>query len=187
MKKYVLMYQLIRLLFWIIPSAETRSKLAKKVGYFAEMGENVHFQPRKLPADPKYIKFHNNVIVAANVSFVTHDLIHRVMNNLPEDERPDIELESHLGCIEVMDNVFIGAGVRIMPNVRIGPNTVIAAGSVVTKDVPAGAVVGGNPAKVIGSFDALKEKRAAESRDIHEKSRLKRASGEWAKFDQSRG
>ena len=40
----------------------------------------------------------------------------------------------------------------------IGPNAIIAAGSVVTKDVKPGTVVGGNPARVIGDFQKLKEK-----------------------------
>lgn len=46
----------------------------------------------------------------------------------------------------------------ILPNVRIGPNVIIAAGSIITKDVPPNSVVGG-PAKVIGSFDEIAKKR----------------------------
>jgi serine acetyltransferase len=46
-----------------------------------------------------------------------------------------------------------------MYNVKIGPNAIVAAGSVVTRDVPEGTIVGGNPAKVIGSSDDLLEKR----------------------------
>lgn len=42
---------------------------------------------------------------------------------------------------------------------KIGPNAIVAAGSVVVKDVPEGTVVGGNPARVIGSFWDVKEKR----------------------------
>lgn len=49
-----------------------------------------------------------------------------------------------------------------MPDVRIGPNAVVAAGAVVTKDVPEGAVVAGNPAKVIGTLETLLEKRKSE-------------------------
>ena len=47
-----------------------------------------------------------------------------------------------------------------MYNTKIGPNAIVAAGSVVTKDVPEGSIVGGNPAKVIGSVNDLKHKRS---------------------------
>lgn len=180
MKWYVLKYQIIRFLISLIPSAQTRSRVLKKLGYFYQMGENVHFQPRKLPADPKFIKFHNNICVASDVTFITHDIMHYVYNRMPE--KPEGDFRAHLGCIEVMDNVFIGSSSIILPNVRIGKNVIVAAGSVVTKDVPDGTVVGGNPAKVISSFDSIMAKRATESANIHEKVRLRRVESEWAKF-----
>ena len=61
---------------------------------------------------------------------------------------------------------MIGANSRIMPNVKIGPNAIVAAGSLVTKDVPEGVIVGGVLAKIIGSYDALKSKRLEYSNDI---------------------
>ena len=53
----------------------------------------------------------------------------------------------------VEDNVMIGANAVILEGVRIGEGAVVAAGSVVTKDVPAGAVVAGSPAKVVKMKD----------------------------------
>jgi maltose O-acetyltransferase len=49
------------------------------------------------------------------------------------------------------DNVWVGSRTTILKGVTIGKDAVVAAGSVVTRDVPAGAIVAGNPAKLIGS------------------------------------
>ena len=51
--------------------------------------------------------------------------------------------------ITVGDNVWIGAGVQVMPGVNIGSNVVIGGGSVVVKDIPSNSVAVGNPCKVI--------------------------------------
>ena len=143
----------------LIPSAKKRTKYIKKHHLFAGAGDNFFFQPRIIPINAEYIKFHNNVAVATNVTFCCHDVMQIVFNNLD----PDIKLKKFYGCIEVMDNVFIGANSTILPNVRIGPNAIVAAGSVVTKDVPPGTVVGGVPAKRLGSFDDLYKRRYTES------------------------
>ena len=58
-----------------------------------------------------------------------------------------------------MDNVFIGSNTTILNNVRIGPNVIIAAGSLINKDVPPNSIVGGVPARVIGNFDEYVAKR----------------------------
>lgn len=53
--------------------------------------------------------------------------------------------------IKIGNNVFVGARALIMPGVTIGENAIIAAGSIVTKSVPPGTVVGGNPARVLAN------------------------------------
>jgi len=55
-------------------------------------------------------------------------------------------------------NVFLGANAVILPGVNVGDDSIIGAGAVVTKDVPKGMVVGGNPAKVITSVDNYMKK-----------------------------
>ena len=61
--------------------------------------------------------------------------------------------------IDIKDNVFIGTGSIILPGVTIGSNVIVAAGAVVSSDVPDGKVVGGVPVKVIGEFEDLKKRR----------------------------
>jgi acyl-[acyl carrier protein]--UDP-N-acetylglucosamine O-acyltransferase len=74
-----------------------------------------------------------------------------------------------VGPVIIGDDVFIGHGAIVMPNVRIGSRVVIAAGAVVTRDVPDDCVVGGVPAKRIGSVGELVErkKRQAEATPWH--------------------
>ena len=59
-----------------------------------------------------------------------------------------------LAPVTIEDNVWIGVNAVILPGVRIATGAIVAAGAVVTRDVPAYAIVGGVPAKVIGQRDA---------------------------------
>jgi acetyltransferase-like isoleucine patch superfamily enzyme len=60
----------------------------------------------------------------------------------------------HTGRVVIGKNVWIGANSIILPGVKIGDNSVIAAGSTITEDVPAYSVVAGNPAKIIKQYDS---------------------------------
>ena len=92
------------------------------------------------------IKIGDNVQIGPHVTIVTdnHDLNNRFV----------------LKCkgVSIGNNVWIGAEVKIMPGVHIGDNAVLAGGAVVTKDVPAGTIVGGDPAKVIRCITEDREK-----------------------------
>lgn len=184
MNRKLLKELLVKLWFFLLPLQSQRSRFLRKHDILDACGENVFFQPRKLPADPKCIRLHNNVFVAADVRFVCHDVIFLMLRNMDSDRHCE-----HLGCIEVMDNCFLGQGSTILSGVRIGPNAVIAAGSVVTHDVPEGTVVAGVPARVIGSFRDLVEKQNRESAsvevdDIFAPERIRQA---WTTFDQAHG
>ena len=81
-----------------------------------------------------------------------------------------------------MDNVFIGSGSIILGGVRIGPNAIVAAGSMVNKDVPEGCIVGGCPAKVIGNYYKLLEKRCIDEYPREIKPRDQVVSEELANY-----
>lgn len=139
------------------------------------MGTDVLFQPKTLPNEPELIKLHNNVRVAADVTFYTHDVINNLLLMTMDKE----DYIPHRSCVEIFDNVFIGGHSIIIGDVSIGPNVIVAAGSVVTKDVPEGTIVGGNPAKVIGNFEDLHEKRKQERGRV---SDIKSADEIWEEF-----
>lgn len=139
----------------LIGSSRKRTEYLKKHHVYHHIGENVSIHSRKIPLYANLISLHDNVKIAANVVFITHDITHRMLRTM----QPGKKFPEKIGCIEVMDNVFIGTNSLILSGVRIGPNVIVAAGSVVAKDVPPGTVVGGVPAKVIGTFDDYLAKR----------------------------
>lgn len=105
-------------------------------GYNIEIGENFYSNVNLVILDGAKVKFGDNVFIAPNCGFHTagHPLDAIRRNAGLEYARP----------ITVGDNVWIGAGVNVLPGVTIGDNCVIGAGSVVNKDIPANTLAVGN-------------------------------------------
>lgn len=162
--------------FAMIVDGCKRAEYLRKHHLLKEIGENCMFQSRVFPMDPQMVKIHDNVTIAANVTLCTHDAIRHVLIR-----RDGYMYSEHLGAIEIMENSFIGIGTIILPNVRIGKDCIVSAGSIVTKDVPDGSIVGGAPAKVIGSFEALRQKRISETEELRN-SALGIEEYTWKKF-----
>ncbi len=124
----------------------------------AQVGERCRFispQQGTLGGEPWLVSLGNHVTVTSEVRFITHDGGVWVFR----DEHPEVEL---YGRITVGDNVFLGLGCTLMPGVTIGDNAIVAARAVVTRDVPAGTIVGGIPAVPLGTIEAYWEKRSAD-------------------------
>lgn len=110
-------------------------------GYNIELGENFYANHNLVILDGAKVTFGDNVFIGPDCGF--HTAGHPV-----DFERRNRGLE-YAYSITVGDNVWIGAGVQVMPGVTIGSNVVIGGGSVVVKDIPGNCVAVGNPCKVI--------------------------------------
>lgn len=110
-------------------------------GYNIEVGDDVFFNFNCLILDVCKVKLGDRVFVAPNVQFypATH----------PIEAKPRGEMWEYGKEINIGNDVWIGGSAIICPGITIGDRAVIAAGAVVTKDVPADVIVGGNPAKII--------------------------------------
>ena len=132
-----------------------RGRYLKEKNIFASVGENVHFQPRLIPLYPELIKLHNNIMISAGVRLITHDASFVILNRIGKGFFPE-----KVGCIEIMDNVYIGYNATVMPNVRIGENVIVGAGALVSKDLEPNGVYVGTPARKICSFDDYVERNS---------------------------
>lgn len=146
-------------------NSRKRADLLRKWNIFHSYGEGGMYQPFSIPSEPQLVSIGRNVNIAANVRFITHNVIQSMLRDMNDPQYPCGDNQFYMGKIQILDNCVIGANVTLLYNIKIGPNAVVAAGSVVTKDVPEGAIVGGNPAKVIGFLSELAARRAETCKD----------------------
>lgn len=127
----------------------TISEYFRKQG--AQVGEDCYIVIRQLGTEPYLVSIGNHVAIAEGTLFHTHDGGTWVFRQ----EMPDLRV---FGPIIIKDNCMIGAHVHLLPGVTVGPNSIVAAGSVVITDVPPNSVVMGVPARAFGSLEKYREK-----------------------------
>ena len=130
------------------PSGEEYARFLRTRKTFHAQGDDCYIMPTSVFTDPQYVEIGNNVQMASCTVFGHDGSVAMLIRAY------GVILDS-VGPVRLKDNVFIGHNSIIMPNVTIGPNAIVAAGSLVTRDVPEGKIVSGVPAKVIGSVETL--------------------------------
>lgn len=110
-------------------------------GYNITIGDSFYSNHNLTILDCAEVKFGDNVSIGPNCSFYTaeHPLDAKLRNTGLEYAKP----------IKIGNNVWIGGSVTVLAGVTIGDNSVVAAGAVVTRDVPEDVLVAGCPARII--------------------------------------
>ncbi len=141
------------LLRQLIVSLRGRNAWARYCG--VTVGRNCRLLITRWGSEPFLITIGDNVTITAGTRLVTHDGSLWLISD--ESGR-----RFQYRRITIGSNVFIGVNSIILPGVQIGDNVIVGAGAVVTKSIPSGKIVAGNPARVIGEFDAYKLKALKE-------------------------
>lgn len=118
----------------------------KRHGGLYAMGEGCCVQTNVVVTDPQHVRLGNNVHLTGCTLFGHDGAVSMVKQGF------GIAIDA-VGKIDIRDNVFVGHQSIIMPGVCIGPNAIVAAGAVVTKDVPPNSVVAGVPARTVCSLE----------------------------------
>jgi acetyltransferase-like isoleucine patch superfamily enzyme len=121
--------------------------MADRPGAIIKIGENTRIHGTCIHAYKK-ISIGKNCLIAANTQIFDgsgHDLSFDDVDNR-------IHTTGGYKEVTIEDSVWLGANVIVMPGVKIGRGSVIAAGSVVVQDIPAMCIAGGNPAKIIKNY-----------------------------------
>ena len=123
------------------------------------VGDNVIINMNCTFVDNETIRIGNNVLIASNVQIYTSSHPVLPQERLVENwrEKDSLFFRTYALPVEIQDNVWIGGGCIILPGVTIGENSVIGAGSVVTRSIPANCVAVGNPCKVYRTFEPEKK------------------------------
>mgnify|MGYP001010909810 CR=1 FL=1 len=130
-----------------------------------QLGKDVQFIDNYF-IDPSHcflISIGDNCTICPNVRLIAHDASTKKALGYTK-----------IGKITIRENCFIGDSVIVLPNVTIGPNSIIGAGTVVTRDIPEGVVAAGNPARVLLTIKEYLEKisKAAGTKRIFDETYL---------------
>ncbi len=139
-----LMDHILQVVSRVVPFSGIRVKLHRMRG--VKIGKGVHIGPMVTIDDvyPNFITIEDNVSVAGQNFILSHNKPLEYHRNLSE---------AFLGPVTIKKNAWVAIGVIILPGVTIGEGSIVASGSVVTRDVPPNVMVGGVPAKLIREFE----------------------------------
>ncbi len=154
------------------PDGHEWASWLRRRGGLHSVGADCSIQTSVVFTDPKYVRIGSNVRMSGCTVF-GHDGSVNMLNRAY-----GVQLD-HVGKVDIRDNVFVGHAAIVLPGVTIGPNAIVAAGAVVTKDVPPNSIAAGVPAKVVAPLDAYVERLRRETDALPWAAILKRRTGEF--------
>lgn len=137
-----------RIKFFYKRKFSSAENYAKYIG--VKVGEGCMISTTNFSSEPYLIEIGNHCRIAPETSFFTHGGLWS-----QRKKHPGLD---YFGKIKIADYTYIGEGAKIMPGVTIGNDVIVGAGSIVTKSIPDGKIVAGNPARIVGETKDFVEK-----------------------------
>lgn len=118
--------------------------------FYTDCGKNIHIGKNVFINSGCRFQDQGKITIGDG-AFIGHNVVLATINH---DLNPKKRYIHHFAPITIGENVWIGANATVLPGVSIGDGAIVAAGAVVSKDVPENVVVGGVPARIIKHIDA---------------------------------
>ena len=152
-------YSYLRKIYYSLEKKKKEKFLNSLIDKGLQLGKNVYIVSDYF-FDPSHcflISIGDNCTIAPNVRLIAHDASTFKLLGYTK-----------IGKIDIKENCFIGDSTIVLPNIKIGPNSIVGSGSVVTKDVPPNTIVAGNPAKAITTVEKYMRKieAASQSKEV---------------------
>jgi acetyltransferase-like isoleucine patch superfamily enzyme len=141
------------------PRGEEYAEYLRRHGKLFSVGTGNCIQVSTDIVDPDYVRIGNDCIFST-CALIGHDASVSVLNRALGKNIDSV------GKIDIKDNCFVGYGAIVLPGVTIGPNSIVAAGALVNRDVPPNTVVAGVPAKPLCGIEELAAKLEAKSDEL---------------------
>jgi acetyltransferase-like isoleucine patch superfamily enzyme len=160
---------------WLLickPRNDEYAEFLRRHGGLHSIGKDCRINTKVEITDPAYVSIGNNVTLSS-CALIGHDASIAVIGRATGKKLDSV------GKIDIRDNVFIGYGAILLPGITVGPNAIVAAGSVVNRDVSPGTVVAGVPAHAVGSFDDLAARLESKTQQLPWADLIARRNGDF--------
>jgi len=154
-------YALYRCYLYFLFNINHQLYMKKYIPFLIKCGVNINGNPRFIHYNVEFdstdkfslIELNDNCVITGRTLILTHDYsIYHASIGTKKIKKSDPEFCTK-GKVIIEENAFVGARCIILPNVTIGKNSIVGAGSIVTKNIPENTIVGGNPARIIKSIE----------------------------------
>ncbi|SEK70043.1 Acetyltransferase (isoleucine patch superfamily) [Roseovarius nanhaiticus] len=163
-------YNIISVLVRAMRYFERKALIKSAISSGMSVGRGTKFVgTQRFGSEPYLIEIGEDCLITNDVSFICHDGAWAVACGL-DGVKLSESYRKHgvFGRISVGNNCFVGVNAVLLPNTKIGKNSIVGAAAVVKGDYPEGSIIAGNPARVVGKTSDYRVKKLSEALTLNQ-------------------